>query len=361
MAYRFQSFRRLFRSALALTATAAISACCGNSPADARVILFSLPDGSPGAQTDVDAPQVWPWISPAHLEASENARPIVTLAPELSQSVPATPAEAAASRQAEVSSTWTDNARDAALSLLESPLADVVQAAWGEQIARWTEQAAQLGPAMREQQYLARLFRSSIEADQLALIENNDAEESLLESAPAVGTAVYLPIKPATVRGSLSVDDLATLSRNLLCTAGLDTAGIMRSLNTAWNPQSSAAPNIELFDEYREAAATNVNSDEKNNAGDGDADNYKDSANNSDSQARVPLKVLTRPLIRGAADMLNSAGGSLQSLAANLSQLSDASPSEEERQATRPAAPQPQFDETTAIPLDPAAQHFFGF
>ena len=360
MAYRFQSFRRLFRSALALTATAAISAC-GNSPADARVILFSLPDGSPSAQTDVEPPQVWPWISPAHLEASEDAHPIVTLAPELSQSVPAIPAGAAVNRQTDVSSTWTDNARDAALSLLESPLANVVQAACGEQIGLWTEQAAQLGPALRDQLFLARLLRNSIEAEQLVLIENNRAEETRLAAAPAVGTVVYLPIAPATVRGSLSVDDLATLSRNLLCTAGLDTAGILRSLNTAWIPQTNAAPKIELFDQNREAAASDANAAEKSDAGNGDADQNQDSANNRASQARVPLKVLTRPLIRGAADMLNSAGGSLQSLAANLSQLSDATPSEEERQATRQAAPQPQFDKTTAIPLNPAAQHFFGF
>ncbi|MCE9552806.1 MAG: hypothetical protein K8T91_05445 [Planctomycetes bacterium] len=319
---------RLARTAFAFLATASVAGWSSSAPAS--VLLISLPNG----ETDIQnaSNEVWPWApeSTGDAEAeNQGNRPTVGLAPELSMAEAAVAEEDyadqegyeavtvqpwAASLGAEPSTTgsllssisaaltqcdglqelvhqnqdapndsiaWSFQNR--ALGLLSFPIGATARNAWGEAFARWGQHGSELREALCDQGVLYRLFRASIEAEQIALIENHTepevaAQETRLEPAPTVAASAHLP---ATV-----------------------------------------------------------------------------------TPTRLRLFILTRPLVRSAAEMLNQAGGSLQNAAAQLNRISEADPAP----ANDPPATSesslneiPGWNETTAIPHDPAAAEFFGF
>lgn len=351
MSYWFPS-SRLARSAFAFLVTTTLTGWSSSAPGS--VLLISLPAGEADIQADGEksVPEVWPWTTPAPqgdaAAEQDGNRPTVKLAPDLSMAEQVELDEIAdevafdegayfpwaASLGAEPSTTGSllsaisatltqcdglqdqvsqirdvnsDASGDAidwsfqnrALRLLTFPVSATARNAWGETFARWGQHGSELRETLCDQGVLYRLFRASIEAEQLALIENHEgteeaAEETRLEPAPTVAASAHLP--------------------------------------------TAAGP------------------------------------------ARLRLFILTRPLVRGAAEMLNQAGGSLQNAAEELTRIRDTEsvpandvPAIEEAESSSEAQSSesqstslngigiPDWNDTTALPNDPAAAEFFGF
>lgn len=320
MAYWFPS-SRLARSAFALLVTASVAGW--SSSARASVLIISLPDGEADIQNASEA--VWPWTPPAPTKDADaddsGNRPTVSLAPELSMTEPAAAEQEdveegtvqpwAASLGAEPSMTGsllsaistaltkcdglqdqvgqTEHAQDdsiawsfqnKALRLLTFPIGATARNAWGEAFARWGQHGSELREALCDQGVLYRLFRASMKAEQIGLIEKHaGAEETRLEPATTVAASAHLP--------------------------------------------AAVAP------------------------------------------TRLRLSILTRPLVRSAAEMLNQAGGSLQNAAEQLTKFSEAdSAPANDVPSTSPSSSLneiPRGNETSALPHDPAAEVIFGF
>lgn len=319
MAFRFPS-SRLARSVFALLVTA--SAAGWTSSASASVLLIALPNGEADLQNTSD--EAWPGTSPAPMgdadpEQSGN-RPTVSLAPELSM------AEPVVAEQEEV----------------EAGAVQPWAVSFGAEPSTTGSLLSSISAALTQCDGLLDLVQQEHKAysDSIAWSFQNRALHMLtFPMVASTGNAWGAMFARWGQHGS----EL----RQALCDQGV----LYRIFQASREAEQLAS--IEKVGEVEEARLE-------------PAPTVAASAHlpAAVSPTRLRLFVLTRPLVRGAAEMLNQAGGSLQSAAAELTRISEADPAPaNDLSATSQSSPHSEpsaGDETTALPYDPAAESIFG-